>query len=66
MICPNCECDAVYVYEVRHTSNNETYRDRRCKICGHKFYTIEFEIEEDATFAGEWRRCSRHNLRRKK
>lgn len=45
MVCPKCE-GKVSVIDVRHDQgSNETYRQRKCTVCQHIFYTVEFEVE---------------------
>lgn len=44
MNCPKCGT-RTYVSDVVATPENEKYRRRICKACGHFFYTVEFETE---------------------
>ena len=52
MRCQKCGCETGVSDVVRVT--DEVYRKRVCKSCGHKFFTIEFEIEQDENFYEAW------------
>lgn len=54
MNCPKCGRPAGSLDHVI-TENKEIYRERYCSSCKHKFYTIEFEVENNAQFKKEWR-----------
>ena len=41
--CPICG-GKTKVIDTRHTSNNETYRKKRCENCGEIFFTLEFDV----------------------
>lgn len=53
MRCPKCG----YLAPVRNnttTDDNEVFRRRRCRHCGHTFYTIEFEVEDNDLLVKSW------------
>ena len=52
MRCQKCGCKTGVSDVVRVT--DEVYRKRVCKSCGHKFFTIEFEAEQDQRFYETW------------
>lgn len=58
MTCPVCK-GKIRVTDVTHTSDNETYRQKRCVKCGHTFYTVEFEVEDDKTLRDILRKYAR-------
>lgn len=44
MRCPKCNSPSVTQCSTAHNDfYNETYRLKSCDICGHIFYTVEFE-----------------------
>ena len=53
MICPKCGGPIKSTDSV-HTEENETYRRKKCKLCSHVFYTVEFEVERDENFKETW------------
>ena len=53
MKCPKCG-KKMYVDDVVHTTENEVYRRKVCKACGHGFFTVEYEIEADKHLADIW------------
>lgn len=55
MFCPKCGRQAGQVDHVV-TDEKEVYRERYCHSCKHKFYTIEFEVENNSQFIKEWRK----------
>ena len=57
MKCPECNGNTTVVLPLTN-DENEIYRFRKCKECGHKFYTIEFEVDRDAHFKKEWTRLT--------
>lgn len=65
MICPICN-SKVNVVDTRPTPNNEIYRKRCCRKCGHVFYTIEFEVKQDEHFKKEWTKYQQHYRSTKK
>ena len=54
MLCPKCGGKTHICDNVSDTETNENYRQRVCKECGHKFYTVEFEVEGDDRFKKSW------------
>ena len=55
MLCPKCNgvtmvCDTRY-----NAKENEMFRQRTCKVCSHKFFTIEFDIEANNKFTMLWK-----------
>lgn len=53
MTCPKCN-NQTTITNVVHVPYNETYRSRKCRNCGHVFYTAEFEVEANKRFKKEW------------
>lgn len=53
MRCPKCN-RATYIVHMTTSNENEEYRKRRCRGCGHELFTIEFEIEENEQLRNEW------------
>lgn len=45
MLCTECD-GKTKVIDTRR-NEFEVYRHRECTVCGHKFYTIEEELDED-------------------
>lgn len=58
MKCPKCGGE-IKVCCTTYTEENEIYRRRKCFSCGHVFYTMEFEVEENPAFRKEWGRLRR-------
>lgn len=59
MICPKCDNNSL-VYDTRYEEEeNEVFRCRVCKSCSHKFFTIEFEIENNDKFNSIWKKLAR-------
>lgn len=54
MVCPKCGSKT----QVKDNSHNylqqEMYRERVCKSCCHKFYTVEIEIEDTPEFREDY------------
>lgn len=44
---------------------DEKYRKRKCRACGNKFYTIEYEVEYDQRLRNEWVKYNRAYIRRR-
>lgn len=65
MNCPSCGVKAL-VFLTRHDeAANETYRKLRCKECGNKFYTYEFEVDSNTReFKKFWKSINRQYGRR--
>ena len=61
MICPNCGEKTKVVDSSK--APEETYRKRKCKACGHKFCTIEYEVEFDQNFKNQWAKYNRAWIR---
>lgn len=53
MVCPKCGGD-VRAIDTIQAKDNETFRCRKCLNCGHKIYTVEFEVEPNRQFKKEW------------
>ena len=62
MKCPKCGGKTRVTDNVNIISTNERYRQRTCKECGHKFYTVEFEVEDDEQFRKTWIKNHRHGV----
>lgn len=44
--CPRCKDGKTIVIDTAHNNaDGETYRKKKCTICGYIFHTIEFEME---------------------
>ena len=54
MTCPKCGSKTAVIDNVNNRSDNEYYRRRKCKDCGYRFYTLEFEAELDENFKSAW------------
>ena len=52
--CPVCWTKNTGISDSVRTFDNEVYRQRRCKGCGHIFYTMECIIEDSESFKEEW------------
>ena len=67
MNCPECGNEST-VWDIAKAPE-ELYRKRKCKACGLKFCTIEYEVGYDENFRKEWvkynRACIRHRNRQK-
>ena len=63
MYCPKCKGKIGVLDSVYNNDENEILRKRKCKECGHIFYTIEFEVEQDDRLKQEWSSFYRSNLR---
>lgn len=48
MMCPKCNGRSIVV-DVKHI-DNETHRRKRCKYCGHIFYTLEIIADDGAEY----------------
>ena len=44
---------------------NETFRKRKCLVCGHEFLTVEFAIQENEKSTALWKSLSRGHGRSK-
>ena len=54
MICPKCGEKTTVVDNSFNPGTNELSRRRRCKVCNHEFFTIEFEVECTEQFNKDW------------
>lgn len=61
MVCPKCKGKTKVVDVVHNTDANESYRFRKCRHCGFKFYTVEFEVDYDEQFRRNWTDYRRDN-----
>ena len=66
MNCPECGSESA-VWDIAK-AREELYRKRKCKVCGLKFCTIEYEVEYDENFRKDWvtynRACIRSRNRK--
>lgn len=60
MKCPKCNGKVQVLDHSFVEPRNEEYRKRKCLVCGHRFVTIEFEVDYDERFKKDW---SKYNLR---
>lgn len=60
MKCPKCG-GRVKVTDTTNSAENEIYRKRACLVCGHVFYTTEFEVEQTNGFLNEYYKAYRSN-----
>lgn len=65
MHCPKCNGKVGVLDTVYNTKDNEILRKRKCHVCGHIFYTIEFEVENNDRLKEEWSTFYRSNLNKK-
>lgn len=61
MKCPECN-EKTTVLDTRRAPQ-EVYRHRKCTSCGHTFYTVEYEVEDDEKFKKEYRKYYRARVR---
>ena len=61
MTCPECGSESA-VWDIAK-AREELYRKRKCKVCGLKFCTIEYEVEYDENFRKEWVKYNRACIR---
>ena len=61
MTCPECGSESA-VWDIAK-AREELYRKRKCKVCGLKFCTIEYEVEYDENFRKEWVKYNRASIR---
>lgn len=74
MVCPKCGGKTTVFDSSFNSETNEYYRARRCRVCNHEFFTMEFEVEYNEQFKKDWnnnhrltaldneRRRKRHDL----
>lgn len=53
MVCPKCGRVAGQLDSIE-TAEKEVYRERYCRSCDYKFYTVEYEVERNSQFATMW------------
>lgn len=61
MTCPVCGGNDLKVTDVRDRDCESIYRRRKCQSCGHKFSTVEYEIELSRGGMHEQGRSSRNS-----
>lgn len=54
MKCPKCNGKLGVIDSVHNDRENETYRARQCKNCGHLFHTVEYEVIQNKRFEEDW------------
>lgn len=54
MQCPKCNGKVIVIDSSNNTDDNETYRRRKCTVCGYKFYTSEMVVEHTDEFKRLW------------
>lgn len=54
MLCPKCGGKAGVVDSSFNRETNEYSRKRRCHVCDHEFFTMEFEVENTKQFEKDW------------
>lgn len=59
MTCPNCNGKVRVVDCTDVDPRNEIYRKRKCTVCGHIFYTVEFEVDYDDSLKQDWVKYNR-------
>lgn len=57
MTCPKCSGRSMVV-DVKHI-DNETHRRKRCKYCGHVFFTLELIADDGTEFYDAQRKYER-------
>lgn len=56
MNCPKCGSGMVFVNRVNtNTQDREIYKEKICLKCGHKHYTVEYEVVENKAFWDAWK-----------
>ena len=63
MNCPKCGGKTAVTDGAKAT--DEIYRRRKCLVCDHRFFTIEYEVENDAEFYKTWTTHHRDYIRRR-
>lgn len=53
MTCPKCDGKTIVTDSV-NANQNTTYRRKKCTVCGHIFYTAEFEVEQTEKLHLTW------------
>ena len=57
--CEYCGGKMITKNTVQNTTDEETYRLKKCDKCGHEIYTVEFEVEDNRQFRNEWNKWIR-------
>ena len=65
MNCPNCKGKVTVRDTVHVEKANEIYRKRKCTDCGHTFFTVEFEVDDDDALKGIWAKNYRTKKKKK-
>lgn len=55
MKCPKCNSDSLVKCTRHDYKENEVFRERKCNVCGERFFTVEFPVEENEDFKKIWR-----------
>ena len=66
MNCPICNGKTGVLRNIRNLKDEEMYRRRECKSCGHRFWTTEILVEETAGFLktlNRWYQAYREGLK---
>lgn len=68
MKCPECGGKTTVSDSSFNPKTNEYSRRRKCLVCDHRFYTMEFEVERNKRFEKDWNKNHRSTKykRRKK
>lgn len=66
MKCPKCNGTVQSVDIAHNNKDNEIYRKRLCTECQFEFYTVEFEVEDNAQFRKAWNKHHRRSYTPKK
>lgn len=66
MTCPECNGKSTVYDSAHNTKANESYRKRKCLVCGHRFGTIEFEVELDENYQKNFSKYVRYNRKDRK
>lgn len=59
MKCPECGGKTTVYDNSFNPDTNEHSRKRKCLVCGHRFYTMEFEVECNEQFKKDWEKHHR-------
>lgn len=55
MNCPKCDSPMVFVNRINeNTKDREIYKEKICLNCGHRSYTVEYEVVENKAFWDAW------------
>jgi transcriptional regulator NrdR family protein len=50
MNCPECSAPAHRILQVNNTRADRTVRQRSCRECGHRWFTVELEVSKYAVY----------------